>query len=280
MKRNKIVFEIITITSLLLLSSTPSTALTETKLTKTANNNNQIKLGEIKINGPQVITKGEGTEIYTTDIAITLPTKINIPGWGEFELPDWLAGQKITIEDVTWREKIEKVSSSFEVYINYQGNAPEPLITDLAVMLIYDLDLDLTLQEILKILNGDYSYIIDQLKNPTLAEYTFNQVNNKWTKHIDMNNKKIFRDTYVIIGLYIDLLNQKLYKDAELITFQTIKLKSFNYQQTTKIVPHQQNLFISTKTILIKTNYIKLLSSIILAVQRATLPETLVHLST
>ena len=277
MKQNKIIFKILILLTTITLLSIPSKAIIEK--TKTINNTNQIKIGEIKINGPQVKAKGEGKEVYTTDIAITLPTKINIPGWGEFELPDWLAGQKITIKDVTWREKIEKVNSSFEVYIDYQGNAPELLITDLAVMLIYDLDLDLSLQEIIKILNGNYSYIIDQLKNPTLASYTFNQVNDKWTKYIDMSNKHIFRDTYVIIGLYIDLLNQKLYRDAEIITFQTIKIKAFNHQQA-KIVKPIQNLLKCNLPFLIKTNYIKLLSSIISAAQRATLPETLVHLST
>ena len=277
MKQNKIIFKILILLTTITLLSIPSKAIIEK--TKTINNTNQIKIGEIKINRPQVKAKGEGKEVYTTDIAITLPTKINIPGWGEFELPDWLAGQEITIKDVTWREKIEKVNSSFEVYIDYQGNAPELLITDLAVMLIYDLDLDLSLQEIIKILNGNYSYIIDQLKNPTLASYTFNQVNDKWTKYIDMSNKHIFRDTYVIIGLYIDLLNQKLYRDAEIITFQTIKIKAFNHQQT-KIVKPIQNLLKCNPPFLIKTNYIKLLSSIISAAQRATLPETLVHLST
>ncbi len=277
MKQNKIIFKILILLTTITLLSIPSKAIIEK--TKTINNTNQIKIGEIKINGPQVKAKGEGKEVYTTDIAITLPTKINIPGWGEFELPDWLAGQEITIKDVTWREKIEKVNSSFEVYIDYQGNAPELLITDLAVMLIYDLDLDLSLQEIIKILNGNYSYIIDQLKNPTLASYTFNQVNDKWTKYIDMSNKHIFRDTYVIIGLYIDLLNQKLYRDAEIITFQTIKIKAFNHQQT-KIVKPIQSLLKCNPPFLIKTNYIKFLSSIISAAQRATLPETLVHLST
>jgi len=277
MKQNKIIFKILILLTTITLLSIPSKAIIEK--TKTINNTNQIKIGEIKINGPQVTAKGEGKEVYTTDITITLPTKINIPGWGEFELPDWLAGQEITIKDVTWREKIEKVNSSFEVYIDYQGNAPELLITDLAVMLIYDLDLDLSLQEIIKILNGNYSYIIDQLKNPTLASYTFNQVNDKWTKYIDMSNKHIFRDTYVIIGLYIDLLDQKLYRDAEIITFQTIKIKAFNHQQT-KIVKPIQNLLKCNPPFLIKTNYIKLLSSIISAAQRATLPETLVHLST
>jgi len=207
-----------------------------------------------------------------------MPTKIDIPGWGEFELPEWLAGQEITIKDVTWREKIEKVNSSFKIYINYQGNAPEFLITDLAIILIYDLNLDLTLQEIIKILNGNYSYIIDQLKNPTLAKYTFEQTSGKWEKYIDMSNKKIFRDTYVIIGIYIDLLNQKIYPDAEIITFQTIKIKAFNQQQTNIVKPQQKIL--RNIPILIKTNYIRLLSSIISAVQRATLPETLVHLST
>jgi len=277
MKQNKIIFKILILLTTITLLSIPSKAIIEK--TKTINNTNQIKIGEIKINGPQVTAKGEGKEVYTTDITITLPTKINIPGWGEFELPDWLAGQEITIKDVTWREKIEKVNSSFEVYIDYQGNAPQFLITDLAVMLIYDLDLDLSLQEIIKILNGNYSYIIDQLKNPTLASYTFNQVNDKWTKYIDMSNKHIFRDTYVIIGLYIDLLNQKLYRDAEIITFQTIKIKAFNHQQT-KIVKPIQSLLKCNPPFLIKTNYIKFLSSIISAAQRATLPETLVHLST
>ena len=277
MKQNKIFFKILILLTTITLLSIPSKAIIEK--TKTINNTNQIKIGEIKINGPQVTAKGEGKEVYTADITITLPTKINMPGWGEFELPDWLAGQEITIKDVTWREKIEKVNSSFEVYIDYQGNAPELLITDLAVMLIYDLDLDLSLQEIIKILNGNYSYIIDQLKNPTLASYTFNQVNDKWTKYIDMSNKHIFRDTYVIIGLYIDLLDQKLYRDAEIITFQTIKIKAFNHQQT-KIVKPIQNLLKCNPPFLIKTNYIKLLSSIISAAQRATLPETLVHLST
>ena len=277
MKQNKIFFKILILLTTITLLSIPSKAIIEK--TKTINNTNQIKIGEIKINRPQVKAKGEGKEVYTTDIAITLPTKINIPGWGEFELPDWLAGQEITIKDVTWREKIEKVNSSFEVYIDYQGNAPELLITDLAVMLIYDLDLELSLQEIIKILNGNYSYIIDQLKNPTLASYTFNQVNDKWTKYIDMSNKHIFRDTYVIIGLYIDLLSQKLYRDAEIITFQTIKIKAFNHQQTNMVKPIQ-NLLKCNLPFLIKTNYIKLLSSIISAVQRATLPETLVHLST
>lgn len=145
-------------------------------------------------------------------------------------------------------------------------------------MLIYDLNLDLTLEEILQILKGNYSFIIDQLKKPTVASYTFNQVNDKWTKNIDMSNKKIFRDTYVIIGLYIDLLHQKIYRDAEIITFQTIKIKTFNNQPITNKIKNQQNICNSLN--LFKTNYIKLLSSIISAVQRATLPETLVHLST
>lgn len=188
---------------------------------------NYIKIGEIKINGQQVIARGEGIKVYTTDV------RIKLPDW----FPAWLAGKEIEIKNVTWREKLERIDSSFSVYVDYQANAPKYLMLDLAVVLIYDLNLNLSLQDIIEMLNGNYSPIVEQLKNPALAKYTFNQIKGRWTNPIDMRDEKIFRDTYVIVGLYIDLLDRKVYSDAEIVTFQAVKMEKSKEQQTDVIEP-------------------------------------------
>jgi len=186
----------------------------------------QDKIGEIVIDQNKAECNGEGIQVYTTNITITMPYTIEIPGVGEFPLPDWIAGKDVEITDVTWKEKIVRVNSSYDAYIEYNANAPKLLILDLAVILIYDLDLDLTLEELLEIVKGNYSYLIDQLKDPTLTKYTFGDLNGRWDTFIDMSSKKLFTDTYVIVGFYIDLEEQKIYRDAEIITYQAIFKKS------------------------------------------------------
>lgn len=199
-----------------------------------------------------------------------MPNSVYIPGWGEFELPDWIAGKDVEITDVTWREKVVRVNSSYDAFIEYQADAPKLLILDLAVVLIYDLNLNMTFDELLEIVKGNYSFLVDQLKDPTLTKYTFSNVDGRWNKFIDMSNKKVYTDTFVIVGFYIDLEEQKIYRDAEIITYQSIYKKSRDRNIK------QNNFFIDNFQLFFN----RLLSRIISAVQRATLPETSGHLST
>ena len=85
-----------------------------------------------------------------------------------------------------------------------------------------------------------------------------------------MSNKKVYSDTFVIVGFYIDLEEQKIHRDAEIITYQSIYKKSHDRNC-------KQNKFFTDAFQLF---FNKLLSRIISAVQRATLPETSGHLST
>lgn len=230
----------------------------------------QDKIGEIVIDQNKAECAGEGIQVYSTNVSITMPYTIEIPGWGEFELPEWLAGKDIEITNVTWREKIIRVNSSYDIYIDYQADAPKFLILDLAIALVYDLDLNMTFDELLEIVKGNYTFLIDQLKDPTLTKYTFSTFDGRWDKFIDMSTKKVYTDTFVLVGFYVDLEEQKIYRDAEIITYQSIYKKSRDRNC-------KQNKFFTDNFQLF---FNKLLSRIISAAQRATLPETSGHLST
>jgi hypothetical protein len=266
-KKPKFLPRIITLFTIVLLLTTTTNAITIEMLTI---NTDQIKIGEVIVDEKKVECTGEGIALYSTNISITMPNSVYIPGLGEFELPDWLADKDIEITDVTWKEKIVRVNSSYELFIDYEADAPKMLIFDLAIILIYDLNLNLSFNDLIEIINGNYSFLIDLLKTPTLSKYTLNKIDGRWDKFIDMSNKKLFTDTYVIIGFYIDMEEQKIYRDAEIITYQSIYKKSRdrNFKQNNFFIDNFQ-LFFN-----------KLLSRIISAVQRATLPETSGHLST
>lgn len=179
--------------------------------------------------------------MYTTNVNVTLPETITIPNWGEFELPDWLAGKEIEITDVTWKEKAKTVDSSFDLYIDYQINAPKTLFNDIGTVLIYDLDLDLSIEQIKKLIEGDYSDIIDQLKNPTVTKAALSEKQGMWTRTINMEDRCIFNDTYVMVGTYVDLDNQKIYRDAEIVTFQAINTENKKTQTQTETQEKNKN---------------------------------------
>ena len=262
-KQNKLFLKLFTLVIVFLFFTSASNALTIKK-----SNTDQDKIGEIIIDQNKAECTGEGIKVYTTNITITMPETIEIPGVGEFPLPDWIAGKNVEITDVTWREKITRVNSSYELYVEYDADAPKFLILDLAVVLIYDLDLNMTFDELLEIINGNYSFLIDQLKDPTLTKVTIDEIDGRWNTFVDMSSKRIFTDTYVIVGIYIDFEEQKIHRDAEIITYQAIFKKSRDKTM------EKQSVFNNFKFF-----YSSLLSKIISTVQRATLPETSGHLS-